>query len=240
MKTKTLVRYVIAVLIAVMLFPTFLFTAIEIITYDISFYKSQYEKLETAKLIGIDNDELLRVTRELTDYIRGRSDSLEQIHAEIKGVHKQVFNEREILHMVDVKELFQFGSRLRNFCLIGIIVLSLLSYWISAGESLRIFAKSYLVVSILFMLLLLIAGPIISSDFTYYWDQFHYLFFDNDLWLLNPAEDIMIQMVPEPFFYQAVFRVLAYFGLGIIITGVASIWMLRSSRNKKEEKQMHK
>ena len=232
MKTKTLVSYLVAALIAVMLFPTFLFTAIEMVTYDKNFYKVQYDKLGTAEYIGIDSDELLRVTQELTDYIRDRSDSLEPIQAEIKGVYRQVFNEREILHMVDVKDLFQFGFSLRNICLISIVVLSLLLYWISGRKSFKIFAKSYLIVSALLLLLLLIGGPIISSNFTYYWDQFHYLFFDNDLWLLNPATEIMIQMVPEPFFYQAVFRVLAYFGLGIVITGVASFWILRSARRK--------
>ena len=232
MKTKTLGSYIIATLIAVMMFPTFLFTAIEMVTYDKNFYKAQYDKLDTAEFIGIERDELLRVTQELTDYIRDRSDSLESIQAEIKGEHRQVFNEREILHMVDVKTLFQFGYRLRNICLICIVVLPLLLYWISARKSLKIFAKSYLIVSAILLLLLLLGGSIISSNFTYYWDQFHYLFFDNDLWLLNPATDIMIQMVPEPFFYQAVFRVLAYFGLGIVITGVASFWILRSARRK--------
>ncbi|NLC45106.1 MAG: TIGR01906 family membrane protein [Clostridiales bacterium] len=236
MKTKTLISYLIAILIAVMLFPTFLFTAIEMVTYDKNFYKVQYEKLGTAEIIGIDNDELLRVTGELTDYIRNRSESLEPIQAEIMGVHRQVFNEREILHMIDVKELFQFGFRLRNICLISIVVLSLLLYWISSGKSLKICAKSYLIVSTLLLLLLLIGGPIISSNFAYYWDQFHYLFFDNDLWLLNPATDIMIQMVPEPFFYQAVFRVLTYFGLGIMIIGAASFWILRSERKKNDSK----
>ncbi len=230
MKTKTLVSYIIAALIAVMMFPTFLFTAIEMVTYDKNFYKAQYDKLGTAEFIDIERDELLRVTQELTDYIRDRSDSLESIQAEIKGEHRQVFNEREILHMVDVKALFQFGYRLRNICLICIVVLALLLYWISTRKSLKIFAKSYLIVSAILLLLLLLGGSIISSNFTYYWDQFHYLFFDNDLWLLNPATDIMIQMVPEPFFYQAVFRVLTYFGLGIIIIGAVSFWILRSAK----------
>ena len=122
------------------------------------------------------------------------------------------------------------------FPVICIVVLALLLYWISARKSLKIFAKSYLIVSAILLLLLLLGGSIISSNFTYYWDQFHYLFFDNDLWLLNPATDIMIQMVPEPFFYQAVFRVLTYFGLGIIIIGAASFWILRSDRKKNGSK----
>ena len=168
----------------------------------------------------------------MTDYIRERSDSLELIQAEIKGVQRQVFNKREILHMIDVKALFQFGFQLRSISLLSIVVLSILLYWICSEKSLRIFAKSYLVVTASLLLLLLIAVPVIKSNFTYYWDQFHYLFFDNDFWVLNPETDIMIQMVPEPFFYQAVLRVVVYFGLGILIIGAASFWILRIVRKK--------
>ena len=229
MNIRTMLSYIIGFLIALLLFPVLLVTAIELVTYDKGFYQVQYQRLDTANEIGMDDEELLRVTRELTDYIRDRTDSLEQIRAEIKGEDRQVFNQREIDHMVDVKDLFRLGITIRNISLIGIPVLSLMLYLLSKNRSLRIFAVSYLAASGLLLLLLVVFVPVIQANFTYYWDRFHYLFFSNDLWILNPETDIMIQMVPEPFFNQAVLRVIAYFGTTVLILGIASFVMVRAS-----------
>lgn len=230
MKTKTTANYIIAFLISVLLFPIFLVTGIELVTFDQNFYSQQYAKLNTAEKIGMSVEDLSRVTLQLTDYIRGRWDSLEQITAEIDGENRQVFNEREIAHMLDVKDLFQFAAKVRNIALTSIVILLIILYFSSNRKLFRYLAASYLTAVGLLLLVLIIAVPIIQSNFTYYWDQFHYLFFDNDLWILNPETDIMIQMVPEPFFNQAVLRVIFYFGTGALLFGLASLWILRYQR----------
>lgn len=230
MKTKTTANYIIAFLISVLLFPIFLVTGIELVTFDQNFYSQQYARLNTAEKIGMSVEDLSRVTLQLTDYIRGRWDSLEQITAEIDGENRQVFNEREIAHMLDVKDLFQFAAKVRNIALTSIVILLIILYFSSNRKLFRYLAASYLTAVGLLLLVLIIAVPIIQSNFTYYWDQFHYLFFDNDLWILNPETDIMIQMVPEPFFNQAVLRVIFYFGTGALLFGLASLWILRYQR----------
>ena len=56
------------------------------------------------------------------------------------------------------------------------------------------------------------AGAIwILADFTGFWTTFHQLFFTNDLWLLNPATDRMINLFPEAFFSHLVIRILLWF-----------------------------
>lgn len=42
-------------------------------------------------------------------------------------------------------------------------------------------------------------GGIIAMNFTEAWYTFHTLFFSNELWQMDPATDLMIQMLPEPF-----------------------------------------
>src|SRR5699024_3895128 len=51
-------------------------------------------------------------------------------------------------------------------------------------------------------------------DFNGFWIHFHKLLFSNDLWLLNPATDRMINMFPESFFNQMVINIIMLF-LGI-------------------------
>ena len=36
---------------------------------------------------------------------------------------------------------------------------------------------------------------------------FHHLFFDNDLWILDPAKDNLINLLPEGFFSDTAFRI---------------------------------
>jgi integral membrane protein (TIGR01906 family) len=49
-------------------------------------------------------------------------------------------------------------------------------------------------------LLLILLGILVVTDFTRYFTIFHEIFFNNDLWILNPNTDLLIQMLPEPFF----------------------------------------
>ena len=46
---------------------------------------------------------------------------------------------------------------------------------------------------------------------------FHYIF-DNDLWPGSRA-DVLIQMVPEKFFYDMVVRIMVYFITGVVVMG---------------------
>ena len=43
-------------------------------------------------------------------------------------------------------------------------------------------------------------GIAAAIDFNSVFVQFHNIFFDNDLWLFDPAEDFMIRMLPKVFF----------------------------------------
>ena len=37
--------------------------------------------------------------------------------------------------------------------------------------------------------------------------MFHHIFFNNDLWMLNPDTDLLINIVPEPFFMDTAARI---------------------------------
>jgi integral membrane protein (TIGR01906 family) len=232
MSARSKFDYVIGFLISILLFPALLVASIQLTTFDKAFYARQYEQLDTAKTIGISKDDLSRVTGELLDYIKGTRPSLDGIQAEINGEVREVFNEREKAHMVDVQSLFVFASKVRNVSVAGILLLSAALYYTSRKHPLRVFAPSYLTAAAVLLALLAVLVPVIQSNFAYYWDQFHYLFFDNDLWILNPETDIMIQMVPEPFFNHAVLRVFAFFAGGSVLIGAFCICVLWHARKQ--------
>ena len=53
-------------------------------------------------------------------------------------------------------------------------------------------------------------------DFNSFWLNFHYVFFDNDLFLLDPNVSIMINMFPETFFFDMVFGIVLYHILSLL------------------------
>lgn len=53
----------------------------------------------------------------------------------------------------------------------------------------------------LFFGLIAALAAIISTDFTKYFIMFHHIFFSNDLWILDPSTDMLINIVPEGFLW---------------------------------------
>jgi len=194
------------------------------------FYRAEYEKLKRPEAIGISQQELMEVTEALLDYIRGRKPDL-KVRAVIKGQERYVFNEREIAHMVDVRELFMKGYRLRTILIVVSVFLLIVLYMLTKKDMVRWLLKAHL----LLLAFLAVVGGIlfwlINQDFTPYWNYFHYIFFDNDLWLLDPQVDILIQIVPEQFFFDIVTRIMTHFILGMLAVGAllcgAYVWLKR-------------
>ena len=82
-----------------------LINVIDVLAFNKTFYSYEYHDLNTAETLKISEDELLKVTDVLLDYTKGKSDSLE-CYANINGLRREVFNEREKMHMFDVRNLY--------------------------------------------------------------------------------------------------------------------------------------
>ena len=118
-------------------------TSIELVAFDLAFYKREYEKLNIAQSTGMSDEELIRVTEELLNYLRDERDDL-VITAVIDGESRPVFNEREIAHMVDVKDLFLGGVNLRIISAVCFAVSLLLLYLLAKKSLWGYLAHSFL------------------------------------------------------------------------------------------------
>lgn len=87
----------------------------------------------------------------------------------------------------------------------------------------------------LFFAMICVLGLVISTDFTKYFVIFHHIFFNNDLWLLDPATDLLINIVPEPFFVDTASYIALVFGISVaVIFGVSRWWLRREKRQRKQ------
>ena len=78
-------------------------------------------------------------------------------------------------------------------------------------------------------------AAIISTDFTKYFVIFHHIFFDNDLWILNPATDMLINIVPEGFFMDTAARIGALYAILVALILGVSIALIIKGRTHGQE-----
>jgi len=187
-----------------------LLSTIFFVSFNKNFYKYEYHKYQQAENIGMSEEDLMNSTHTLLDYIKGDRDDI-VVEAEVNGITQEVFNKRETLHMVDVKNLYQGASVWRYIFLISGILLLV----INRKEDLLYSYKRALIYVSIFLAFISIYAV---SDFDGFWVNFHYLFFDNDLFFLDPNTSIMINMFPSNFFFELVALIIVI--LLVILFGI--------------------
>ena len=221
------------ILTALWLMIVFLITAVEAVAYwTPGYYEMEYEKYQVLDdLPEMTMDDLLSVTREMMAYLRGNREDL-HVFTTMGGEYREFFNAREIAHMEDVQVLFLKALSIRRVCLIlgaGLLVLMAAT----KARMGRVLPPSMCMGTGLFFALITVLGLIISTDFTKYFIMFHHIFFTNDLWILDPATDMLINIVPEGFFMDTAARIALLFGsLSLILFGVCLFLTIRNRRKE--------
>lgn len=187
-----------------------LFSLADILCFSHSFYAYEYDKNDQAEVIGMSDEDLLKSTDALLDYLKGKREDI-AVTAEVNGIDREVFTERESLHMVDVRLLYQNAMMARNIFGIMSILLFFFVVKISKKDRYTVLKDGF--ENGLFMIGSCVVCILVwaIADFNNFWMDFHYLFFDNDLFLLDPASSIMINMFPESFFFDLVLLIIVSF-----------------------------
>ena len=195
-------------------------TVIDVVSFDRSFYENEYRKNDTVSYTGMSAEDNLRATDTLLDYLQDKRQDIVCV-AEVSGTEREVFNERETLHMVDVKALYQNAIRVRNGCVIAAVILLVLSVLIKKRSIFSVLRSGWKNGVILTGVVILFITIWALADFNQFWTNFHLLFFDNDLWLLDPNTSIMINLFPGNFFFDLVIRIIAWVvGIHLVISGI--------------------
>ena len=206
-------------------------------TTSTSFYKHEYEKYDNAATIGISDEGLMEVTEGLLDYLWGKRDNLD-MQAEIGGEMREVFTQREKDHMVDVRYLIELARNALVITLLGGIAAWVAAVLIVRKEKggLRFSGIGYLAGAALLFAVVGIVVLLAMRDFTAVFVKFHEIFFTNDLWLLD-WDDMLILMVPEPFFVDCAVIIAIIFGVGFAITAAIALLMILKKTPVKVEQE---
>lgn len=215
------VHIMVGIICVISLLVVLLISSIDIAVYaDIGYFEKEYKKYNVIEKVNMQQSDLLFVTKEMMSYLRGKRDNL-HIETEIDGRQQEFFNEREIAHMEDVRELFWGGQWLRRISIVVGIVTAIYSIVQKQYLFLLKFSRNSM---ICFVVAVGILAGIISSNFTKYFVIFHKIFFNNNLWILNPETDRLINIVPEPFFVDTSVRIaVIFFTMIAIVCVICSI-----------------
>lgn len=234
----TVLGFVSAILIS---FALLIFAAYVVCYLWPGYMQSEFEKYNVlANLPAMTmshEDGLMAVCDHMMDYLlHGKQAEDLQIEAMIGGVMRPFFNERELLHMKDVRDIFAMCIRCSIFGTILAVALQALSrfkachnepktYRLSTGIGMLIGILTAAVVCVV----LVMAG---GDGFGELFVNFHEVMFDNDLWLLDPRDSLLINILPEAFFFDTAVRIGGVFALLMIIYAVVSAAMIASARRK--------
>ncbi|MCK9216847.1 MAG: TIGR01906 family membrane protein [Firmicutes bacterium] len=185
-----------------------LFSCVNLIVYDLNHYKTLYLRFNISEEIGLEKEELIKATTNLLDYLKDNRDNLD-FKAVVQNDEVEFFSNKDKLHMIDVKNIFITINRLKYFLIAILLVIIII---VTTIKSLRPDIGKVLIFStILGTLPFLLLIFLILMDFNKYFTIFHEVFFDNDLWLLDPKSDRLVNIFPEKFFAYSALKILIYY-----------------------------
>jgi len=183
--------------------------------YNYSFYDKQYN--ENGAYLKYGKQEVAEFTIGLFKYFK--DDNFYYNHS--------FLSQQDIDHLIDVKNLIGKANFYYNTTLILVVLFFIALLLIDK----KTFVKNAFIVLVstgitIFIITLIMF--LLRNDFSNYFLQFHAIFFRNNLWMMDPAKDTLINLFPQLFFYNFVKRLTLYgFFNGVVLffSGFA-IWFV--------------
>ncbi len=199
--------------------PMVLLTAgLAIPTVSTSFYVSGFNRYDAGATTGLDQTAIKAVAKGLVSYFNSNEEYI-SLTVIKDGQPFQVFNEREMVHLKDVKDLF----RLDRTVLLGtgLFVIAYAAVILFRRRR-RSLAWSVVAGSSVTLGLMIALGVGMLFDFDQLLLQFHLLSFANDFWQLDPAHDYLIMLVTRGFMYDSSFICFGAAAFGALLLGSAA------------------
>ncbi len=180
-------------------------------------YEYSFSQYDADVVTGIERSELDRAASEIISYFR--SDDADALDIRVADEREIVplFNQREVLHMRDVRDLIRATFRLHEIAFVYIVGYVAAVFLWSGERPLRRLAQQAMIAGGATVALLAGAAIGVLVGFDRLFTQFHLLSFSNDLWKLSPARDHLIQMFPQGFWFDVTLAV----GVATIVQGLA-------------------
>ena len=209
-------------------------TSLQAVCYWIpDWWRSEYAKYDTPSNVrgGMSLDDAVHVTEDMLEYCIGRLDTLDDTEATIGGVTAPFFTDREKAHLADCRELFLKGIKARIIACLLLVAFVIFIYVHSGKQKTSVLlAKGYLRSLGFTAVLSAVVAVFCVIDFTQVFTVFHHIFFDNDLWILYPGRDNLINIMQEDVFSDAAMWIAGIWLFAAALIAAVSAVVIRRDR----------
>ena len=203
-----------------------LLTAVHRVGTDDALYFREQMRANILPEAGISEGDLRLLDGRLAACLKGDETALD-VAVRVFGVTQPAFNGTERAHMADCLYLFNLLRGARRRLIPWAIVLTLGGAWL-----LRDRRRARLCAWLSPLIVLLPVGLFAlyaALDFDRAFTLFHRALFRNDLWLLDPATDLLIRICPESMFMHmgiliGVFSLTSILAVSAIAAGITFLW----------------
>ncbi len=220
-----------AIVLFVVAVPVFLITtSVRWVINAPVLYSYGFGKYDIPAYTGIERDELLSAAGQIRDYFNN-GEELITIQVVVRGIRvMNLYNEREVLHMKDVKSLVRGVYRIQEIAGLYLLAFAAIGLVVWRRRFLRDLAKYVSMGGGLTLALVALVGLGALVGFERLFLAFHLVSFSNDFWQLDPRRDYLIAMFPEAFFFDATMGVAGLTILGAFLLTVVPLVFLRWGR----------
>ena len=165
-------------------------------------YNDGFEKYSISRISGITDGDLRQVGADIRGYINSGGEPM-RIRTRIFGTEQDLFNDREIAHMRDVKRLVWGVYILALASAVYLTAMVVFGFARQRGRFVESLAKRVIYGGGLTLALLLVFGISALIDFESLFIKFHQLSFANNFWQLDPRTDYLVRIFPDSFWLDA-------------------------------------
>lgn len=209
----------------VIILPFFLFFSNVCLLFSPAFIRYEYNKKNFPKAMNFSDEERLLIAESVLFYVRDGKD--------IPDNHQSLFREKELSHLSDTRYLTGKIFTLHKILAL-LIVFSLLTLFTDEKSKRKI--PVYIFFGCLLTVFLVgFASLFIYTSFEWFFIKFHQILFSPGTWTFY-ASDVLIQLFPQKFWFDAVLVLLLLtIGEGIFIgTGMCTWIISRKKRSRKK------
>ncbi len=188
-------------------------------------YEYGFETYDISEVTGLEEAELMEVAHQLIEYFNARA-TTPQVIVDKHGEEFGIFNEKELAHLADVKDLIRLDYFVQMI-VAGVMIVSFAVMLAFSFRRWRTIMRSLFFGSVTTLALAAILALWALFGFDQLFLLFHRLSFTNMLWILDPSTDYLIMMFPSGFFYDATILAFGAVIAESVLIGAVSFGLLR-------------
>ena len=192
-------------------------------------YDYAFDRYDAAEATGLSRADLDHCGAELRAYFNNGEKTFYCPVTE-NGLPTPIYSARATAHMEDVKSLFVKVNRAQEITVIYVLLYAVAFFIWARDGHVRQLASQALMGLALGIAAIGSIGVVAAFGFEAAFERFHKLAFSNNLWVLDPRTDHLIQMFPEPFWRDMTILLGGMCAAEALVIGAVSAVYLIGSR----------